>query len=171
MKLISVTKGKENWKIEYITKAPDSKKIKAVYPAAVKDLGLGKPSVSFFQAVAAFTRVAIAISHLDQEWWIENGATVTAVKFKDTKEGESIQITLVADIENENLKPLKITTHWADIEAVKSVLQADSFDNPSLIEAISNLELEAENYINGQRFEEQLELPLAETEKTVDAIA
>ncbi len=80
MRLTSVEKIENGWKIQYESKATDGIPVKVKYPS-FNDIGLGKPTRDFLasnarrtarmhssfrgvQAVAPFLRFAIAISHL-----------------------------------------------------------------------------------------------------------
>jgi hypothetical protein len=63
MYLISIENSKNGCKIQYESKATDGIPVKVKYPS-LSDIGLGKPTRDFYQAVAQFLPMAIAISHL-----------------------------------------------------------------------------------------------------------
>lgn len=157
MQLISVENSKNGWKIQYESKAADGIPVKIKYPS-LNDFSLGKPTRDFYQAVAKFLPMAIAISHLDKEFWHEKG-TVTAIRFKEGKIDGMIQISLMAE-SDESFEPPTITTHWVEHSSLRSMLATDQFA-PVLTTSISDLTAEVEKYIEGDRYAEQQELKLA----------
>jgi hypothetical protein len=157
MQLISVENSKNGWKIQYESKATDGIPVKIKYPS-LSDIGLGKPTRDFYQAVAKFLPMAIAIAHLDKEFWHEKGK-VTAIRFKEGKDEEMIQIAVMAESDESFAHPT-ITTHWVEHSSLRSMLATDQFA-PALTTSISNLEAEVGKYIEGDRYAEQQELELA----------
>jgi hypothetical protein len=157
MNLISIENSKMGWKIQYESKATDGIPVKVKYPS-LSDIGLGKPTRDFYQAVAQFLPMAISISHLDKSYWLEKG-TVTAVRLKEGKDDQAIQISVSAE-NNESYEPATVTTHWIEFSSLMALLQPDP-DAPFLNGSIEELEEQVEKYINGDRHCEQLELAIA----------
>jgi hypothetical protein len=163
MKLISIEYTKNGWRIQYESKATDGIPVKVRYPS-LSDIGLGKPTREFYQAIAQFLRMAIAISHLDKAYWLEKGK-VTAIRIKSGKDEEAIQISVVAD-NNDSFHPPTVTTNWIEFSALMSLLQPDP-EAPFLNGSIEDLEQEVRKYINGDRFSEQGQLDLGLVELTL----
>lgn len=152
MDLISIEKIEEGWKIQYESKAADEIPVAVKYPS-FNDIGLGKPTREFRQAIAPFLRFAIAISHLDKDYWIQRGV-VTAIKFKEGKEDRMLQVAVRAD----EPIPVKITTHWMGFSRLMADLQAFDPDAESLNLSLIDLEEQVEKYVTGDRHVEQGEL-------------
>lgn len=153
MRLTSVEKIENGWKIQYESKATDGIPVAVKYPS-FNDIGLGKPTRDFLQAVAPFLRFAIAISHLDKEYWMQHGS-VTAIKLKEGKEDQMLQIKVQV---GDRVLPTKITTDWIGFSRLMADLQATDPDAPFLSASMDDLEEQVEKYVNGDRAVEQLEL-------------
>ncbi|MGL5832965.1 MAG: hypothetical protein ACRC1Z_06995 [Waterburya sp.] len=158
MNLTSIEKIDKGWKIQYESKATDGIPVTVKYPS-FNDIGLGSPTRDFLQAVAPFLRFAIAISHLDKDYWMLHG-TVTAIKLKEGKDDQMLQVKVEAD-DKESFAHAKITTHWMEFSSLMSILQANYPEAESVNLSVDELTEQVEKYVNGDRAVEQLQLAIA----------
>lgn len=157
MELRSISLSKDGWKVEYEDKSKDDQgtPVRIKYPSE-SGFDLGKPTRDFYQALGQFLRIAIAIGHLDRSYWLDLGE-VTAVKLKEGKDTELLQIAVEAD-DNNTEKPCIIVTPFVELYSAMAIVQAEDPEAPSINKALKQLEEQVELYVNGKRKIEQLEL-------------